>query len=98
MTLKEISPAELIPGNLYLWGQLDGRYGSDRNYVQKVVLCVSVEVVKPIYTKYNLLILDTNQSEKTICDKFGKDNFLRNFTEITDEAQIEKARKGLERK
>jgi hypothetical protein len=58
-----------------------------------VVLVLSSQKVKPIYTQYNLLILESNQSHKAIIDKFGLAKFLEDFTEVTDEAQLEQARK-----
>jgi hypothetical protein len=85
--------SELQLGQLYLWKPGIHHYSSGQKNPSMVVLVLSSQKVKPIYTQYNLLILENNQSHKAIIDKFGLAKFLEDFTEVTDEAQLEQARK-----
>jgi len=79
-------------GKLYLWDRL-GSARPNNGEFQSLVLIVSSEKVKPIYTKYNIFVLEDNRSEKVIIDKFHHEEFLKEFKEVTDEEQILKARK-----
>jgi len=58
-----------------------------------LVMLLSAEKVKPIYTKYKFLVMETNESRQEIVDKFNLSKFEKDFKEVTDELQIEKMRK-----
>lgn len=81
----------LEAGKLYLL-RSDGRGGK---MTEELVMIITMEKVKPIYTKFNIFWLKENKSEKRIIDKFGLEKFEAQFTEVTDEKQIEESRKRM---
>jgi hypothetical protein len=83
--------SDLEIGKLYLWDSF-GFHQADKAK-PRVVFVLSSQKVKPIYTQFNLLVLSSNECHKAIIDKFNIKEFLKDFTEVTDEAQLEQARK-----